>query len=110
MEGKDHLLTWRKSRASAANGDCVEVAFGQDGRATGMVRDSKRPQAGHLAVKLDAFEAFLADAKSGRYDLAGLDTDGGVGLRPGPFCPRGECLTRQAVTSWPLLTSGADGR
>jgi len=62
-------IIWRKASASTAQGNCVELAFGPEGRATGRVRDSKSPERGHLAVKLDAFAAFLADAKSGRYDL-----------------------------------------
>lgn len=63
-------MTWRKASKSGNGGDCVEVAFGPDGWATGQVRDSKAPERGHLAVELDAFAAFLADTKSGRYDLA----------------------------------------
>jgi hypothetical protein len=60
-------LSWRKaSRSGSQGGNCVEVAFGPDGRAAGRVRDSKRPEAGHLAVELDAFAAFLADIKMGR--------------------------------------------
>jgi len=32
------------------------------------VRDSKRPEAGAHVVRRDAFAAFLADAKAGRFD------------------------------------------
>jgi hypothetical protein len=64
-----NAIRWIKARKSDNGGDCVEVAFSPDGRAAGLVRDSKRPEAGHLAVELDAFAAFLADAKSGRFDL-----------------------------------------
>jgi hypothetical protein len=68
MEGKDHLLTWRKARASAATGDCVEVGSSPASPVVGL-RDSKSPERGHLAVELDAFAAFLADVKAGRRDL-----------------------------------------
>src|SRR5581483_7994834 len=58
----DHL-TWRKARKSASSGNCVEVAYDHDGTATGMVRDSKSPDRGHLAAELDAWRAFLTDVK-----------------------------------------------
>jgi hypothetical protein len=64
-----NAIRWVKARKSDNGGDCVEVAFGADGRSLGMVRDSKSPERGHLGVKVDAFAAFLADTKSGRYDL-----------------------------------------
>jgi uncharacterized protein DUF397 len=60
---------WRKARRSAHNGGCVEVAANLDGVAA--VRDSKRPEGGAHVVRRDAFAAFLADAKEGRYDLPG---------------------------------------
>jgi hypothetical protein len=44
----------------------VEVANLGDAVA---VRDSKRPEAGAHVVGRDAFSAFLADAKAGRFDL-----------------------------------------
>jgi len=65
----DHL-TWRKARKSASSGNCVEVAYGHDGRATGMVRDSKSPDRGHLVVELDAWRAFLTNVKAGHCDLS----------------------------------------
>ena len=58
---------WRKARRSAHNGGCVEVAANLDGVAA--VRDSKRPEGGAHVVDRDAFAAFLADVKDGRYDL-----------------------------------------
>ena len=58
-------MTWRKAKASASNGGCVEVAYEADGCAAGMVRDSKSPERGHLAVELDAWRAFLAKVKRG---------------------------------------------
>ena len=58
---------WRKARRSQHNGGCVEVAVNLDGVVA--VRDSKRPEGGAHVVDRDAFAAFLADARSGRYDL-----------------------------------------
>jgi hypothetical protein len=66
METTD--LIWRKAKASASNGECVEV-----GTSTGTVagiRDSKSPERGHLAVTPEVFALFLASVKNGRYDLA----------------------------------------
>ena len=48
-------LSLRKSSRSTANGDngeCVEIAFGERAVA---VRDSKKPDAAHLAVPVTAF-------------------------------------------------------
>ena len=58
---------WRKARQSQHNGGCVEVAVNLDGVVA--VRDSKRPEAGAHVVGRSAFATFLADARSGRYDL-----------------------------------------
>jgi len=58
---------WRKARQSQHNGGCVEVAVNLDGVVA--VRDSKRPEAGAHVVGRSAFAAFLADARSGRYDI-----------------------------------------
>jgi hypothetical protein len=56
---------WRKARRSQHNGGCVEVARLDQVVA---VRDSKRPGAGAHVVSRNAFAAFLADAKAGRFD------------------------------------------
>lgn len=66
---EDAGLKWRKSSRSGNGGNCVELAFGPDGRATGMVRDSKSPERGHLTVTMDAFAAFLVSVKRGELDL-----------------------------------------
>ena len=58
---------WRKARRSQHNGGCVEVAVNLD--EVVAVRDSKRPEAGAHVVGRSAFAVFLADARSGRYDL-----------------------------------------
>lgn len=59
---------WRKSsRSGQNNAGCVEVA---DLPGASAVRDSKRPVAGvHIIVGRDDFAAFLADVKTGRFDL-----------------------------------------
>jgi hypothetical protein len=58
---------WRKASLSATNGGCVEIAANLSDVVA--VRDSKRPEGGAHVVGRTAFAAFLADARSGRYDL-----------------------------------------
>jgi hypothetical protein len=58
---------WRKAQASYANGGCVEVAANLGDVIA--VRDSTRPDDGAHVVKRPAFDALLADLKSGRYDI-----------------------------------------
>lgn len=58
---------WRKAQASYANGGCVEVAANLGDVIA--VRDSTRPDDGAHVVGRVAFEALLADLKSGRYDI-----------------------------------------
>jgi hypothetical protein len=60
---------WRKATASQNNGGCVEVAANLPGIVA--VRDSKRPADGAHVVSRAAFADFIADARSGRYDLGG---------------------------------------
>jgi hypothetical protein len=60
-------LTWRKARASASNGGCVEVGTAA-GRAAG-IRDSKSPERGHLAVTPAMLGELLGDVKRGELDL-----------------------------------------
>jgi hypothetical protein len=57
-------LQWRKARASAGNGACVEVApvSGQI-----VIRDSKDPEGPVLSYSPEAFQSFLATAKEGAY-------------------------------------------
>jgi hypothetical protein len=59
--------SWRKASLSSQNGGCVEIAANLPGVVA--VRDSKRPEGGAHVVSRTAFAAFLADARSGRYDL-----------------------------------------
>ena len=48
---------WRKSSFSASDANCVEVAFGAG------VRDSKSPNAGHLTLRVDAYQALVNFAR-----------------------------------------------
>lgn len=57
---------WRRARRSGARGNCVEIARQER---TTAVRDSKDPAGGHLDFARPRWQAFLADLKSGRYDL-----------------------------------------
>ena len=58
---------WRKARRSHQNGGCVEVAVNIPGVIA--VRDGKRPEGGAHIVGRASFAIFLADARTGRYDL-----------------------------------------
>jgi hypothetical protein len=59
---------WRKAtRSGTANGGCVEAAANLPDITA--IRDSKRPEGGAHVVPKQAFAEFLADARSGRYDL-----------------------------------------
>ena len=51
---------WRKSSHSTGGNDCVEVA--QAGTSC-VVRDSKDPDGTHLAVRPQAWAAFIGDIK-----------------------------------------------
>lgn len=52
---------WRKSTASGDSNACVEVA--QHGPVG--IRDTKDRPSGHLAVSADAWQAFVANVKTG---------------------------------------------
>jgi len=56
---------WHKSSHSGTNG-CVEVAVAKDGIA---VRDSKDPGGPVLRFTTGEWEAFLAGARDGEFDL-----------------------------------------
>jgi hypothetical protein len=61
-------LTWRKSSYSNSNGGgCVEVGTGGPAVA---VRDSKNPDGPKLVLRPGEWQVFLADVKSGEFDLS----------------------------------------
>jgi hypothetical protein len=60
-------IQWRKaSYSTSANQNCVEA--GATGRVV-AVRDSKDPDGPKLVVSPAGWRVFMADVKSGRYDL-----------------------------------------
>jgi hypothetical protein len=101
----ENVIRWIKARKSDNGGECVEVGITAVGRAAG-IRDSKSPERGHLGVTPEVFAAFLADAKSGRYDLA--QAAWGPAARMGNL-PTGKrrracCATPGRRMSWPELS------
>ncbi|WP_327069860.1 DUF397 domain-containing protein [Kitasatospora sp. NBC_01250] len=59
---------WRKSKFSADQGNCIEVADGF--RDIMPVRDSKNPQDPALVFTADAWSAFVACVRAGALPLA----------------------------------------
>jgi Domain of unknown function (DUF397) len=60
-------VRWKKSSASYANGDCVEIASLPDGRVG--IRDSKDPDGPVLQFSASEWRAFLSGAASHEFDL-----------------------------------------
>ncbi|HEX4091878.1 MAG TPA: DUF397 domain-containing protein [Trebonia sp.] len=58
---------WRKSSASGGTGDCVEVAFAEEGV---LVRHSRNPSGPVLSFTHSEWKAFLAGASNGEFDLS----------------------------------------
>jgi hypothetical protein len=59
-------VTWRKSRRSNADGNCVELAVLPDGRVG--IRNSRFPDGPALVVERDGVSAFVAGAQAGEFD------------------------------------------
>jgi hypothetical protein len=60
------VATWRKSRYSMTNGNCVEAAADSNGI---TIRDSANRAGTAIRYSAQAWRAFLAHAKLGRYGL-----------------------------------------
>jgi hypothetical protein len=61
--------TFRKSRRSGSNSQCVEVAFATDGSGAVGVRDSKDPAGAVLEFTAAEWRAFVGGAKDGEFDV-----------------------------------------
>jgi hypothetical protein len=59
------VATWRKSRHSMTNGNCVEIAADSDSI---FVRDSANRAETAIRYSAQAWRAFLAEAKIGKHD------------------------------------------
>jgi len=57
---------WRKGSRSSQSSACVEFAVLAD---VAAVRDSKRPEGGHLVATRPGWASFLAAVKAGSFDL-----------------------------------------
>jgi hypothetical protein len=63
----ENRAQWRKSSYSnSQGGDCVEVAMTG---ASVLVRDSKAPESGRLALSPGAWDAFLTGVRNGEFDV-----------------------------------------
>ncbi len=58
---------WVKSSSSGPSGNCVEVAFQGDGV---LVRDSKDPEGPTLVFTRNEWDAFVAGAKGGEFNVS----------------------------------------
>lgn len=64
---REKYTSWRKSRRSGEEANCVEVARGSNGSVG--VRDSKDTGGGRLEIEPSAWRDFVGGAKAGRHDL-----------------------------------------
>jgi hypothetical protein len=62
----NRFTTWIKSGRSSGNGNCVEIAFADDGSVG--VRDSKNPTADLLVFTPAARADFVAGIRAGEFD------------------------------------------
>lgn len=70
MAGESARLRWHKSQRSGAT-DCVEIAVDEVGAV--VLRDSRDPEGPALRLDRATWQAFLADLKTGRFDLPDED-------------------------------------
>ena len=71
---------WFKSSLSFANGNCVEVQHNGDG--TVSVRNSRHPGGPVLTFTAGEWDAFIAGAKLGEFNLYGQPAGGQTGGTP----------------------------
>lgn len=69
-------IVWRKSMASGANGDCVQVAFTEK---LVLVRHSRNPFGPQLSFSYSEWAAFLTGVRDGEFEPP--STQLGHGLR-----------------------------
>ncbi|WP_328915418.1 MULTISPECIES: DUF397 domain-containing protein [unclassified Streptomyces] len=64
------VADWFRSSYSSAGNNCVEAAdLTRTAYRAVAIRDSKDPEGPALLFPADAFAAFVADTRAGRYDL-----------------------------------------
>ncbi|MEV5570854.1 DUF397 domain-containing protein [Spirillospora sp. NPDC052269] len=63
---RGNALNWRKSSASGAGQECVEVA---PWRALVLVRDSHAPEYGEMELSHDRWRGLLTSIRAGRCDV-----------------------------------------
>jgi hypothetical protein len=62
-------IVWRKSKASGAAGNCVEVAL--VGKSV-LIRHSRKPAGPILSFSLSEWTAFLTGVRQGEFDCSSL--------------------------------------
>jgi Domain of unknown function (DUF397) len=64
--GSSDKVSWRKSKYSTGNGECVEAGCSQGDM---TVRDSKQPDGPKLRYSEFAWRSFLVATKLGNFDV-----------------------------------------
>ncbi len=67
MVNPSEIIWIVSSMSGSQGGNCVEVAFHGDGV---LVRDSKNPSGPTLVFTRNEWDAFVAGAKDGEFDIA----------------------------------------